>query len=176
MSSLIESVARKSVLQAQRAAGPGERELPGAAQAEFVVCDSTIERVHQTLKQGLLAERLQIDDFHSLRNALALYYLVAWRWLYLTQVARDTPEAPASTVCTAEEGEVLSRAVGRKLCTVREVVRAMAKVGGWEDYPSCGEPGVLAVWRGLRELQSMVRGYRLAALPGTYHSQSYDTS
>jgi len=34
-----------------------------------------IERLHFVLKSGLDAEKLRLDDAHSLQNALALYYL-----------------------------------------------------------------------------------------------------
>ena len=121
-----------------------------------------IERLHYTLKSGLRAERLQIDDAHSLQNALAVLYVVAWRLLHVMHRARTTPEEPAATVLTAEEHAVLERATRRNIRTCREAVRAIAKVGGWEDYPSAGEPGVLALWRGLSRLRGLVEGWLLA--------------
>lgn len=121
-----------------------------------------IERLHYTLKSGLGAERLQFDDGASLQNALAVLYLVAWRLLALTHHARTSPEAPATTLFDPVELTVLARVTRRPVATCREAVRALARCGGWEDYPSAGEPGVLAVWRGLRRLPSLVEGWLLA--------------
>lgn len=121
-----------------------------------------IERLHYTLKTGLRVERLQIDDFASLRNALALHYVVAWRLLQITHQARTTPEAAPDLVLTPTEHTVLEHALHRPLRTLREAVRAIAKLGGWEDYPAAGEPGVLSLWRGLSRLAALTEGWKLA--------------
>ncbi len=121
-----------------------------------------IERLHYTLKSGLGVEKLQIDDRESLQNALAVHWVVAWRLLYVTHVARQEPEAPPERVLTATEHEVLTRVIRKPITTVRAAVRAIAKLGGWEGYPSAGEPGVKVLWRGLRDLEAMVIGWELA--------------
>lgn len=135
-----------------------------------------IERVHQTLKDGLQVERLQFDDPHTLKNGLAAYYVVAWRLLHLTHLARTDPEAPATTVCTAEECRVLEAASQQQVRTARAAVRAIAILGGWEAYPSAGQPGVKALWRGLRDLQGVLRGYQLALRTVSTPVQTYDPS
>jgi len=43
-----------------------------------------VERCHYTLKQGCTVERLQFAEAHTLKHALALYSIVAWRLLWLT--------------------------------------------------------------------------------------------
>jgi hypothetical protein len=120
-----------------------------------------IERLHFVLKSGLRAERLQIDDATSLTHALAVYYVVAWRLLHLTYVARETPEASARTVLEAEELTVLTAAVGRPVKTVAQVVQAMAKLGGFLPYQKT-PPGLKTLWHGWQYLQGLVAGYRLA--------------
>jgi hypothetical protein len=122
----------------------------------------TIERLHYTLKTGLGVERLQIDDAPSLMHALALHYVVAWRLMYLTHLARTDPERPAGELLTPDEQAVLEKAIGKPLPTAREAVRAIAKLGGFEAYRNAPEPGVKVVWQGLRRLQAMAEGWRLA--------------
>ena len=69
----------------------------------------TIERLHFTLKSGCLnVERVQIDDGAELINALALYYIVAWRVLHLTYLARTDSDEPADIVLTESEMRVLT--------------------------------------------------------------------
>lgn len=131
----------------------------------------TIERLHFTLKSGCRAERLQIDDAASLKNALGLYYVVAWRLLWLTWVARTDPLTPAEEIVEEEERQVLEQATGRPVRTAQEAVRAVARLGGFAGSPSEGEPGVKSLWLGLRRLEAMVAGWRLAvaALSPTIH-------
>jgi hypothetical protein len=151
--------------------------LPGGTEADacrivrYYACRWVIERWHYTLKSGCRVERLQIDDAASLKNALAVYGVVAWRLLWLTQLARVEPEQPAGAVVGAEERAVLEQASGRRVETVREVVRGIARLGGFAGSPSEGEPGVKSLWLGLRRFEAMVEGWRLAfqSLPATIH-------
>jgi len=124
-----------------------------------------IERWHYTLKSGCKVEGLQFDDATSLTHALALYGVVAWRLLWMTHLARTDPKQPASQVVNDEERAVLEAATKRPLPTVRDVVRAVAKLGGFAGTPSMGEPGVKSLWMGWRTLEAMIEGYRLALRP-----------
>jgi hypothetical protein len=121
-----------------------------------------IERLHFVLKSGFRVERLQIDTFDRLQNALAIYHVVAWRLLWLTYVARTAPEAPASQGFSPEELAVLEQVEGQPTLTLRASVRAAAKLGGFVPYPAAGEPGVKSLWLGLRRLHDMAEGWRLA--------------
>jgi hypothetical protein len=149
--------------------------LPGETEAcrvvRYYACRWVIERWHYTLKSGCRVEKLQIDDAASLKNALAVYGMVAWRLLWLTQLARVEPKQRAGAVVEAEERAVLEQASGGRVETVREVVRAIARLGGFAGSPSEGEPGVKSLWLGLRRLEAMVEGWRLAfqSLPATIH-------
>jgi hypothetical protein len=124
-----------------------------------------IERWHFTLKSGCQVEKLQFDDATSLKHGLAVYAVVAWRLLWMTHVARTDPAQPATTVVDPWEHVVLEAATRRPLPTVRDVVRAVAKLGGFAGSPSMGEPGVKSLWLGWRRLEAMVEGYRLARRP-----------
>jgi transposase Tn5 family protein len=121
-----------------------------------------IERWHYTLKSGCRVERLQIDDAASLQHALAVYGVVAWRLLWLTYLARLEPEKPAGELVEPEERAVLEEASGGPVRTARQVVRAIARLGGFAGSPSQGEPGVKSLWLGLRRLEAMVEGWQLA--------------
>jgi transposase Tn5 family protein/transposase-like protein len=139
-----------------------ESAAAAAQMVRYYACRWVIERWHYTLKVGLQVERLQIDDATSLQHALAVYGVVAWRLLWLTQLAREVPEQPAATVLGAAERAVLAQASGRPVETVRQAVRTIARLGGFAGSPSEGEPGVKSLWLGLRRLDAMVEGWRLA--------------
>jgi hypothetical protein len=121
-----------------------------------------IEDLSLVLKSGLQAERLQMDDADTLKNTLALLYVVAWRVLYVRDLARLVPEAPAETLVNPTEQAVLEAAMGRPLPTVGEVVHAIATLGGFSGSPSAGPPGVRTLWDGLQRLEGAVLGWRLA--------------
>jgi hypothetical protein len=129
-----------------------------------------IERFHFTLKSGCQVEKLQIDDVTSLEHALALYYVVAWRLQHLTYLARLEPQRPAQEALAAEELAVLSQAERQPIATIQEAVRAIAKLGGWTASRQAPEPGVKVLWLGVRRLEAMVEGWRLArqAIIGTH--------
>ena len=124
-----------------------------------------IEEVHLVLKSGLRAEQLQCEDAGTLKNTLALFYVVAWRVVYLRDLARSRPDAPAAQVVTATEHAVLEAVEAKALPTVRDVVRAIAHLGGFPRAPSAGEPGVRTLWAGLNRLEAMVVAWNLAKPP-----------
>jgi hypothetical protein len=125
-----------------------------------------IERLHFVLKSGCRIEELQLETAARLQRALATYLIVAWRLLWLTYEARRGPEGPAATVLDATEQEVLRRHFrlppDGRAPTLREAVRLVARLGGFLNRWGDGEPGVKCLWRGWRQLQAMVRGYRLS--------------
>jgi hypothetical protein len=119
------------------------------------------EALHYTLKSGLRAEHLQIDDAVSLAHALTLYYVVAWRLMDLTFLGRHEPEAPANQVLSPDEIAVLTAAEGKTIVTVREAVLAIARQGGYQPYQKT-PPGLRVLWLGLQRVQAMAAGFRLA--------------
>ena len=61
-----------------------------------------IEEFFKALKTGCAFERMQLESFHALHNALALCLPMAWQMLLLRAVARDKPELPAEAVLAKE--------------------------------------------------------------------------
>lgn len=122
----------------------------------------TIERLHYTLKSGCRVERLQIDDGHALRNALAVYFMVAWRLMWLTHLARTEPDKPAEEVLQADELLALRAAAPKPVETVKDALREIARLAGYEHYANAPPPGVKRVWQGLMYLQALTHGWNLA--------------
>jgi hypothetical protein len=124
-----------------------------------------IERYHFVLKSGCRVERLQLAARPRLERAVATYSVVAWRLLWLTYEARRHPEQPCERVLTAEEWRVmkleLGDEVGASPPSLREAVRGVARLGGFLARKGDGDPGVKTIWRGLKRLNDLVRGWRL---------------
>jgi hypothetical protein len=122
-----------------------------------------IEEFHKGLKTGLGAERLQQEEGHRLIAAVAVMSVVALRLLDLRERMRLMPEAAAEESGLSRcELDVLSRAVGRPLRTVREVGLAVGRLGGHLNRQSDGSPGWQTLWHGMTRLGLLVQGYCLA--------------
>jgi hypothetical protein len=124
-----------------------------------------IERLHFTLKTGgSHVEDLQLETRERLERAITLYSIVAWRLLWMTYQVRIDPDQSPSVAFSAAEITALERLAttqkpARKAgqpFTLRDAVRAMAKLGGFLGRKSDGEPGVKTLWRGYRQLQLLV--------------------
>jgi hypothetical protein len=129
-----------------------------------------IERLHFILKSGCRVEQLQLAHADRLANAVAVYSQVAARVLRLTYRARLEPEAPADDEFSNEELDVLRRYRQEHLPdhdhgplqSIGEAVYVLARIGGYLGRRHDGPPGAQVIWRGLRGLHDLVRGYRLA--------------
>jgi len=128
-----------------------------------------VERYHFVLKSGCRIERLQLETAERLDRALATYAVVAWRLLWLTYEARRNPEESCEAVLPREQWQVLHRVVHKGATTpasppsLREAVRQIARLGGFLARKGDGEPGVKTIWRGLRRLEDLMTGWRLAS-------------
>lgn len=127
-----------------------------------------VERFHFALKSGCKVEALQLGTVTRLERAVATYSIVAWRLLWLTYEARRQPQASCEAAFDRQEWQVLHRKVNPQAVlpqqppSLREAVRQVARLGGFLARRHDGEPGVKTLWRGLRRLQDLVAGYRLA--------------
>jgi hypothetical protein len=128
-----------------------------------------IEEFHRVLKSGCRVEQMQFDTVERIKPAVGILAVVAWRVLYLTKYARSEPNPDVSAVADADELEVLGRWLrcqGDKrveLRTARDFNIAVARLGGFQGRKSDGMPGTKTTWQGLRNLEVLVLGYRLAA-------------
>lgn len=128
-----------------------------------------IEEFFKALKTGCAFEKRQLETFHALMNALALFCVIAWRLLVLRSTARDTPDAPAEKALTARQVRVLQAVAelrDRRLKRVvlpakpraRDVLNAVAGIGG--HLKNNGLPGWQVLSRGYDALLLLELGWR----------------
>jgi hypothetical protein len=137
---------------------------------EWYRCRWRIEEFFQVLKSGCRIEARQFESRSTYEPSLAIAMLTAVRLLSLVKQARVTPDAPASAVLSQDEEHVLvQHAQAKKMghcdsCPLRlvDAVVLIAMLGGYKARSCDGPPGWITVWRGLRRLEDMVAGYRLA--------------
>ena len=127
-----------------------------------------IERYHFVLKSGCGLEQLQLQTADRLQRALATYSLVAWRLLWLTYLARRSPDLPCTLVLETHEWQALLATVHRTPTppdsspSLAQAVRWIAQLGGFLARKGDGDPGVKTLWRGLARLHDIAATWRLA--------------
>jgi hypothetical protein len=128
-----------------------------------------IERFHFVLKSGCRIEQRQLESVDAIERAIPVFSIVAWRLLWLTLQARETPEVPCTMILEEYEWKALcasgaagARRVPASPPTLREAVRMIARLGGFLGRKCDGEPGPQTLWRGLRRLHDIAQGWQLA--------------
>ena len=87
-----------------------------------------------------------------------------WRVFWLTMTNRATPDAPAESVLTETEIEILDQVAERTPAakrTVSHYLMLIAKLGGYLARTKDPPPGNMVLWRGLTRLTDIQLGYEL---------------
>ncbi len=127
------------------------------------------ETYHKVLKSGCQAEQAKLRTAERLTNLLAVLCVVGWRVFWLTMMNRATPEAPAESVLTRTEIEILDRVAATPRESEQPVVNRtvshylveIAKLGGYLARAKDPPPGNMVLWRGLTRLTDIHRGFEL---------------
>lgn len=120
-----------------------------------------IERFHFVLKSGCCVESLQLENAERLERALATYSIVAWRLLWLTYLARLSPEQSCLIVFEPHEWQSLHCFVHQTPLppstppSLKTALLWIAQLGGFLARKRDGVPGVQTIWRGLRRLSDI---------------------
>jgi len=129
-----------------------------------------LETYHKVLKSGCQAEQARLRTAERLTNLLAVLCVVGWRVFWLTMVNRATPDAPAESVLTRPEIELLDRVAARATPAgepraaqraVSHYLVQIAKLGGYLARAQDPPPGNMVLWRGLARLTDMLLGFGL---------------
>lgn len=134
-----------------------------AEQVAFVVdvyrARWTIEEFFKALKTGCQFEKRQLESFHSLSNALALFLPIAARLLALRSAARAAPKATC-TALSPRQIQLLRLHTTRSISahpTNEQVCLALAEFGG--HLRSNGPPGWIVLGRALERLLVIELGW-----------------
>ena len=121
-----------------------------------------IEEFFKALKTGCSMEKRQLESFHALANALALFIPIAWKMLLARSLCRHAPDAPAATLLTDVQMKLLVHRLQlqRPPESAEEATYVVAKLGG--HLRRNGLPGWLTLGRGFEALLLMQAGWNAA--------------
>ena len=134
---------------------------------EWYACRWGIEVWHKVLKSGCRIEDRQLETADRLKRCLTLYSVIAWRILYATMLARAVPDAPCTILLDDDEWQGLYCRIHRMATppatppTLRQAVRWIAQLGGFQGRTHDGAPGVTVLWKGLQQLVAVAAMYRI---------------
>lgn len=138
---------------------------------DWYCCRWGIELWHKTLKSGCKIESRQLETGDRLRRCLAVYSVIAWRILYATMLARAVPDAPCTALLDEAEWQALFVRMKRTTTfprtppTLRDAVRWIAQLGGFQGRKGDKEPGITVMWKGFQHLADLTSMYRLLRPP-----------
>jgi hypothetical protein len=119
------------------------------------------------LKNGCQVEALQLPTVQRRERALALFMVVAWRNAPLMRLGRTCPDLEATMFFKAAEWKaafILNRKpVPKTPPRLNEVVRLVAKLGGFLGRKGDGEPGVKTLSLGLQRVVDFAAGLHYAS-------------
>lgn len=113
-----------------------------------------IEVFFRTLKSGCRIEYRRFEAIDRVFNCLAFLSIVAWRLMYICHMGRECPDIECEVIFEPSEWKSVYSTLGIEIpetgCpTLNEVVRAIARLGGFMDRPK-NEPGTQTLWVGLQ--------------------------
>lgn len=116
-----------------------------------------IEMLFNVFKAGCKVEQLQLGRIERIERALALYLVVAWRIAYLMRMGRTCPDLDASLFFDPDEIQaayLLNKKRPPTSPTLNEVVRMIARAGGFLARKGDGEPGAKTIWEGICDVRA----------------------
>jgi hypothetical protein len=116
-----------------------------------------IEMLFNVLKNGCKVEELQLGTIDRIERALALYLVVAWRIAHLMRMGRTCPDLDAKLFFDLDEIQaayLLNKKLAPSAPSLNDVLRMIARAGGFLARKGDGEPGAKTIWEGLRDVRA----------------------
>lgn len=125
-----------------------------------------IELLFLVLKEGCRVEALQLGTVARLERAFALFLVVGWRIARLMRLGRTVPDLDASLLLEPEEWQaayiLAKKPVPKSPPRLNDVLRLIARQGGFLGRKGDGEPGVKTIWLGLQRIRDVAAGIKFA--------------
>lgn len=125
-----------------------------------------IEMFFHVLKNGCRIEALQLGSIEKIERAIVLYMVVAWRIARLMRLGRTCPDLNAQLMFEPDEWKAAyilnKKPIPDKPPTLNEVVRLVARLGGFLARTGDGEPGVKTIWMGMQRIIDFAAGVRFS--------------
>jgi hypothetical protein len=116
-----------------------------------------IELFFRVLKSGCRVEKRLFEHMDRLLTALGVFMIVAWRTLYVCRLGRSCPEMSCEAVFEPAEWKSVWTIVRRESPPAKppplgEMVRMVARLGGFVNRKKTDQPGPQTIWIGMQRM------------------------
>ena len=110
---------------------------------------------------------MQLSTIDRIERLLAIYMIIAWRILYAVTLGEACPDLPCDVVFDTEEWQTAWVVSHRKPPPIetpplQEMVRLIARFGGFLGRKCDGSPGPKAIWEGIEKVRHYAVGIDVA--------------
>ena len=126
-----------------------------------------IELLHKIMKSGCRVEDCRLSTAERLKKYITLSSIIAWRILWMTYLNRKDPGSSSASFLTKTEWVALhcriheTNVPPKKPPTVHQALHWIARLGGFLDRKSDGEPGMVTIWRGWQRLTDIAEDWEI---------------
>jgi hypothetical protein len=125
-----------------------------------------IELLFLVFKEGCKVEALQLGTMERLERALALFLVVGWRIARLMRLGRTVPNLDAALLLEPEEWQaaylLAKKPLPPQAPRLNDMLRLIARLGGFLGRKRDGEPGAKTIWLGLQRVMDFEAGIKYA--------------
>ena len=138
-------------------------------------CRWHAEILFHTWKSGCRVEQRRFEHLERFLPCLAVYWIVAWRDLWLCRLGRSCPELDCEVVFDPAEWQSIwcvtqPGPVPRRPPPLGIMVRLVTQLGGYVNRPNRADPpGPQTLWLGLQRMHDLARAWNTFG-PGASHN------
>ena len=124
---------------------------------KFYICRWEIEIFFKILKSGCKIEERELKTAERLKNMMAIFFILAWRLMYITNMGRQHPDMPCTAIFEEAEWKSVYKITQKTKIpstppTLMEIILMIARLGGYIAGKNRPPPGSKVMWKGMRRM------------------------
>jgi hypothetical protein len=124
---------------------------------KFYVCRWEVEIFFKILKSGCKIEERELKTAERIKNMMAIFFILAWRLMYITNMGRQHPDIPCTAIFEDAEWKSVYKITQKTKIpstppTLMEIILMIARLGGYLAGKNRPPPGSKVMWKGMRRM------------------------
>lgn len=124
---------------------------------KYYLCRWEIELFFKVLKSGCKIEQRELKTADRLKNMMAIFFILAWRLMYITNIGRNYSDIPCTAIFEDAEWKSVYKitqktAIPSTPPPLEEIILMIARLGGYISGKNRPPPGLKVMWKGMRRM------------------------